>query len=135
MAISDNTKRKQKDTDRGEVSLATTVNAYGGSILYRDAAGRGVAAPVTAQPCAGVVVTQADNSAGANDDVVAEVYEEGCFEFTFSNAITAADIGKVVYGVDNDTVDDADPGEGCVIGYLVKVTSGTTGFVRLELFN
>ncbi len=104
-----NTRARQGDT-RVE-GVAASVKVWGGSIVMRNAAGY-LTKGATATGCAGVGRAEAvaDNFAGANGAVTVE-YRQGIFLFANSAAgdlITIADIGKLCYIVDDQTVAKTD---------------------------
>jgi hypothetical protein len=104
-----NTRARVGDT-RVE-GLAAAIKVFAGSIVMRNAAGY-ITKGATATGCAGVGRAEAlaDNSAGAAGAVSVE-YRQGIFLFANSAAgdlITIADIGKLCYIVDDQTVAKTD---------------------------
>lgn len=104
-----NTRLRQGDT-RVE-GLAAAIKVFAGSIVMRNAAGD-ITKGATATVCAGVGRAEAtvDNSAGIAGALTVE-YRQGIFLFANSTAgdlITRADIGKLCYIVDDQTVAKTD---------------------------
>ena len=104
-----NTRLRQGDT-RVE-GLAASIKVWAGSIVMRNAAGD-ITKGAIATGCAGVGRAEAtvDNSAGAAGALTVE-YRMGNFLFANSAAgdlITKADIGKLCYIVDDQTVAKTD---------------------------
>jgi hypothetical protein len=87
------------------------VKIFAGSIVCRDASGYATKGQTAlGLRGAGIALEQVDNSAGQAGDKAIEV-REGVFRFDNSaagDAITAADIGKVCYVVDDHTVAKTD---------------------------
>ncbi|WP_425072581.1 hypothetical protein [Sagittula sp. S175] len=100
-----NTPRAQGDTRQGAVAAGETI--YAGALVMRDASGNLVAGR-TATGLVGVgrAEEQVDNATGAAGDK-SLTYRPGVFRYANSAAadeITAADIGKAAYAVDDQTV-------------------------------
>lgn len=92
-------------------AVAAAMKIFGGSLIMRNAAGH-LTKGATATNCAGVgrAENTVDNSAGAAGALNVE-YRVGTFLFANSAAgdlITIADIGKVCYIVDDQTVAKTD---------------------------
>lgn len=87
--------------------IGASVRAFAGGIAVLNASGYAVPATTATERIAlGRFKTEADNSAGANGALSVEV-ERGVFRFENSadaDLITAADIGKRCYLVDDQTV-------------------------------
>jgi len=97
--------------DLRKQALAASVKVFNGGILMRNASGY-LTKGQTALGLVGVGVAneQVDNSAGAAGDKKVE-YREGIYPFANSSsadAITIADIGKVCFAVDDQTVAKTD---------------------------
>lgn len=93
----------RRDGDVVEVPVAAAALIYAGAMVARNADGNAVAAADTA----GLVVigradARADNSAGAAGAISVTV-RRGVFAWAHS-ALTRADLGKVLYAVDDQTV-------------------------------
>ncbi|MGB3407086.1 MAG: hypothetical protein WBA67_06290 [Jannaschia sp.] len=87
--------------------MAAAVSIFAGAMIMRNAAGNLVPATAAANlvgvGCASRTIDNSDGAAGAE----AAEYVPGIFRFANSaaaDAITAADIGKLVYAVDDQTV-------------------------------
>lgn len=105
LAADRNTPRTEGKIDSHPVKAATKI--YAGALVMFDAAGWLVpaSAATTLKP-GGRAEARADNSAGANGDVSANV-RRGTFRWGNSaagDAITRADIGASAYAVDDQTV-------------------------------
>jgi hypothetical protein len=103
------TKRRSGSELAWPVAAATKI--YGGILIALNAAGFLVAAADTAglRVC-GVSDQLADNSAGANGDILCQLRRQGPqnsqFQFAndATNPVTQADLGKIVYVKDDHTV-------------------------------
>lgn len=107
---SDRNTRARLGNNRVE-GLAASVKVWSGSIVMRNAAGY-VTKGATATGCMGVGRAEAtvDNTSGAAGALTVE-YTQGTFLFANSasgDLITIADIGKVCYIVDDQTVAKTD---------------------------
>lgn len=100
-----NTPARSGDVTELPVKAATKV--FQGSLAAVDASGRAVPMAVaTTLRGVGRAEHEADNSAGADGDIRLRI-ARGIFRFansTSTDLITAADIGKDCYGVDDQTV-------------------------------
>lgn len=98
---------KQRSGDRRSFGVAASVLIYQGAMVAVDA--NGFATPMatsTTLQGVGRAEAQADNSSGANGAITVEV-GAGIYPFANSAAadeINKDDIGKVCYGVDDQTV-------------------------------
>lgn len=83
---------------------------------------------------AGVAREDVDNTTGADDALDATFYREGTFKFA-STGLTAADVGKRVYVIDNQTVgirDHASVDQGIYVGVITEVVSATACYVDIQ---
>jgi len=96
-----------KDRERSiNMKVAATTKLFAGAGVCSDALGNAVAASDTAGLATmGIAEEQVDNSAGAAGDLELRV-RKGVFELdtTGANAVTAADIGRVVFWLDDQNV-------------------------------
>lgn len=104
-----NTRRRQGDSQ--VEALAASVKVFAGSLVMRNAAGH-LTKGITATGATGVgrAGCTADNSAGAAGALTLE-YRRGIFLFANSaggDLITIADLGKLCYIVDDQTVAKSD---------------------------
>lgn len=93
--------------------VKASTKIFGGAMVGVDASGNAMPAGLIAGGtlyCVGVSKAQADNSAGAAGDIDVRI-ERGIFPLNNSaaaDAITAGDIGKLCYVVDDNTVAKTD---------------------------
>ncbi|KKM67318.1 hypothetical protein LCGC14_1472270 [marine sediment metagenome] len=96
-----------KDRERSiNMKVAATTKLFAGAGICSDALGNAVAAAdVAGLATMGIAEEQVDNSAGAAGDLEIRV-RKGVFEFETSggSAVTAADVGRVVFWLDDQTV-------------------------------
>lgn len=93
---------------------------YAGAMVAVDSSGEAVNATDTASDkVVGRAAEYVDNSA---DGKVITV-DIGIFGWAKSGTISDANIGDIVYVVDNQTVATADPGNGCIAGIVVEQDS------------
>jgi len=106
MALTADRNTPRREGDNRVDGLAASVVVFGGAILMRNAAGyltKGATA--TDLVGAGVAMEARTGGANAGDEVIE--WRAGRFRFknsTSTDAITIADIGKIFYVVDDETV-------------------------------
>lgn len=111
----------------------SAVKVFKGSLLANNTAGYAAkAADTSGFTLAGIAHEQVDNSAGAAGDKTVRVYRTGIVELNFSGTATQADVGKVVYMVDDNTVGlAATTTNDVIVGRIVSFVTATK--VRVEL--
>ncbi|MBX9944941.1 MAG: hypothetical protein K2Y40_12735 [Reyranella sp.] len=109
------------------IGAKAATRLWSGSFVFNDAGvGRG-GAPTAATPVLGVNQAEVNNLDGADNalDVVAEL---GCFPFgigSAGDALTAADYGKDVFAIDDQTVGKTNGGATRpTAGKLVRIENG-----------
>jgi|GEM_PF-6186294 len=126
---------KTRVGDQEEFEVAASVQLFGGAFACLDSNGRLVDATDHASRLfAGIVVAGRDNSSGAAGDKDAMVYTSGEYLLTGSG-FSAADEGKPVYLIDNDTVGlagNADVNELLYVGIITRYKSATTVYVDIH---
>ena len=105
---------------------------YKGALVKHNAAGfLAPCAPEAGGKFAGVAYEKVDNSGGSAGDLKGRVLKEGAFLLT-SSGLVAADAGKKVYAVDDETVALAySPSAQCV-GTIEEVVSSTLAYVKIN---
>lgn len=96
---------------------------YSRSLVFLDASGW--AAPATAAVslfCAGVAQENVDNSAGANGDKTLRARRRGFCTIVNGDTIVQADIGKLAWAIDDQTVAKGATGRS-LVGTIVEVES------------
>lgn len=108
----------------GEWPVKAAEKIPGGVLTARNTSGYAVnASDAASLTFAGVAVEAADNTNGAPAAITVQTHRRGVFLFANGDAIAAADIGKVVYVADNQTVVKADPGHTLKCGKVAAVES------------
>ncbi len=135
MAVTANqvVKRQGRDGKIRSVGVAADAVIYEGTLVYEDAGGdaAGVIVDETTS-FLGIARKKVDNTGGADGDLNIELWTDGDFELTLdSGSAVAADLGKVVYGVDNYTVSETATDQPRV-GTIVKVVDTSTVWVSIK---
>lgn len=117
-----------------EIPMKANTTIYGGGMVAVGGAD-GYAAPAanTANMVA-MGVAKAQKTCGATAGSVKVEVEYGIFEMNASS-ITQAMVGDLMYVVDDNTVDDSDPGNTVKAGILIKYISATKGEVLISPFS
>lgn len=128
-----NTPRHSGEQLAGAVAASTLI--YAGALVMRNAAGY-VIEGQTATGLVGVgrAEERIDNSAGSNGDLTL-TYRPGTFRFAnsaSSDEITIAEIGEVVYAVDDQTVAKTDDSEARSPAGIVIDVDAQGVWVRLD---
>lgn len=125
----------QKPAEVGLCGVAALAVIYAGTMLCYDADGYIVDGADTAgYRFAGVAREDVSNAAGADGDKDATFFREGTFKFA-SSGLTAADVGKPVFLIDNQTVgllDHASVDMAIYVGVITEVVSATLCFVDID---
>ncbi|MGQ9919846.1 MAG: hypothetical protein ACUVRZ_00795 [Desulfobacca sp.] len=104
---------------------------FAGAMVAVDSTGYAVpAGNTTGHRFVGVAMEQVDNTTGANGAATVRVRTAGVFEFD-ATSISQANVGAEMYVVDDQTFDDANPGQGIKCGRLVKYVSATKGWIKI----
>lgn len=114
----------RRDGVEFERPVAAAQKIYAGSIVMRNAAGDAVKGAVAAgQKALGVAQELADNTSGAAGAINVKI-RRGCFQFANDGTVQAAEIGRLAYVVDDQTVADNDgAGARSALGVIVDVDS------------
>lgn len=111
------------------VKAATKI--YSGALVATDATGYALpAATATGLKIWGIAEETTDNSAGGNGDVFIKV-RRGAFNFnvgTAGDALSQADVGSMVYAIDDNTVGKVATGRSVAGKFLGFETDGTPYF-------
>ena len=133
MAVTSNQILKRQEGDRASYPSAASTNHYESVFAFINSGGYADDDHASgANDFGGIVITQVDNSSGANGDLDVEVYRTGIFELTGSG-FTQADIGTAVYATDNYTLTKTSTSNtqvGKIVGYIsaTKVKVAIDGF-------
>ena len=121
--------------DAGDIvqAKAAAVNLYQNTIAFYDATTGYVTNDdnAGANPFAGIVYQQCDNSGGSAGDKVVELYTEGVFRLTGSS-FTQGTAGDLIYATDNFTT-TATSTNASRIGRAVNYVSATQMDVMIDV--
>lgn len=130
-ALTQDRETARKDFLLKSVPVAASTVIYKGSLVAINSSGYAVPAADSASlRVIGVAYEKADNSAGANAAIDVRVQTAGIYKFAASS-ITQAMVGKIMYVVDDQTVDDAVGTNGIKAGRLVEFVATTEGWIEV----
>jgi len=134
VALTDNKEVSEKHRRLIENPVAGSSTIFKGAIVMGNASGfLAPAASLAGATMAGMAYEKADNSNGAAGDIDCKLLREGLFELAGSG-FTQADIGKVVYATDDQTVSLTQAvGDEVAVGKIAQVVSATSVFVDIEV--
>jgi hypothetical protein len=105
---------------------------YEGTLAYNEAASGYLTDVIStnANKFRGIVISEVDNSGGASGEKDVELYTAG--EFVLKGAgLAQTDVGKPVYGVDNDTI-STDSTDKPRVGTITEFISTTRVAVEID---
>lgn len=111
---------------------AAAENLYQGTLCYAVAASGYITGDdaAGANHFMGIVKEQVDNSGGSAGDLDVEFYQEGEFELKGSGFVLA-DVGDLVYGIDNDTIQKSAT-SATLVGHVSEYVSATRLMVKIR---
>jgi hypothetical protein len=131
-------KRQGRDGNIVAVPVAAEAILYEGTMCFEDAGGDFTGTVLENGQFGGIVRKKVDNTGGVDASggsaagKWAEVWTDGVFELNMdTTSLTAADIGKPVYGVDNYTVSETAT-DLVPVGVLVKIISTSKALVSIH---
>jgi hypothetical protein len=132
LAADRNTEYSLGDTLALPVKASTTI--YAGSLVCIDATGYAVpAADTVGLIFVGVATAQADNASGAAGDINVVVRRRGRYLLTYDGTATQADVGSLVYAVNDQTVDlTADTTNDILIGIVAKMEDADELWIEID---
>lgn len=117
---------------RRSVPVAASTILYEGTLCFEDAGGDFTGTVLENGSFGGIVCDNVDNSAGADAAKYADVWVSGDFVLPMdTTSLTAADIGKPVYGVDNFTITETAT-DLVPVGILVRILSTSSAIVSIH---
>lgn len=123
--------RRRGVCERRHVPVAASTILYEGTLCFEDAGGDFTGTVLENGSFGGIVCDYVDNSAGADAAKKVDVFTTGEFILNMdTTSLTAADIGKPVYGVDNFTVTETAT-DLVPVGVITEVIS--TSQARVEI--
>jgi hypothetical protein len=131
MAVTENKLIKRQDGEKGNCPVEEAVHLYQGTLAFFNSAGYlvGIVAG-GANPFAGLMIKEADNSTGADGAINGEFWTDGDFPM-FGTGFTQATVGLDIYATDNYTVGTSGSATSYV-GQCVGYVSSTQIIVRIK---
>lgn len=134
-AATQDVRTKSRNAELVGYPVAASTELFAGTLLCLNASGYAVDGADTAGlTFAGICQRAVDNSDGAAGDETVEVWTRGAWLLTGSG-FTAADVGELVYLIDNNTVGlaaSASVDEHIVVGSIIEVVDSSTVYVDLQ---
>jgi len=131
-ALSDDREVKRKDGEYQLYEIYAGATIYKGALVcVRDSDGYLVPLSDTSGlTFVGVALEQVDNSGGASGALEVRVEKIGNYQYAKASAVQA-DVGDLVYGLDDQTVGLSSTNS-IEVGYIQKVIDSSTVYVRID---
>lgn len=133
-AVTYDVSRQQGDLVNGTVNypIAASVTLYQGALCILGLDGYVYPYPTTGVIPAKFLIATIGYTGGATDGAeTGDFYAYGVFKF-IASSISVDDVGKTMYAVDNNTIDDVKAVDTFAVGVLVRYNSATEGWVDLN---
>lgn len=121
MAVTANQLIKRQEGEKGSAPVEEATRLYQGTLAFFNAAGYLVGIVASgANPFAGVMIGEADNTSGADGDINGSFWQDGDFEMTGSG-FSQATVGLDIFASDNYTVTTSNSSTSYVgrcVGYI-----------------
>jgi hypothetical protein len=112
------------------------IHVYKGTMLNVDADGYvGKAAAAANTFFAGICLEEVDNSGGSAGDLNAKIARNGRWLLTFSDTLTIADVGSVVYATDDQTATVTSAANAQIVGTITEFVTASTAWVDISKMN
>ena len=133
MAVTENQIIKRQDGDRRSYPVKASTKILDGTLVYLTAGGYADDDTATGvNGFVGIANGEADNTSGSDGDITVEVFAEGDFVLVGAGTYTQADVGSVIYGDDNYTINTSIGSTSVPIGRCVGFVSATKLVVEIE---
>jgi predicted RecA/RadA family phage recombinase len=134
MALSDNKEVSEKHRRLLQNPVAGSSVIFKGAIVMSNASGfLAPASSLADAKMAGIAYEKCDNSTGSAGDKECKLLREGAFLLSGSG-FTQADVGKVVYATDDETVALTQAvGDEVAVGKIAQVVSASQVYVDIEV--
>ena len=133
MAVTENQIIKRQDGDRRSYPVKASTKILDGTLVFLTAGGYADDDTATGvNGFVGIANGEADNTSGGDGDITVEVFAEGDFVLVGAGTYTQADVGSVIYGDDNYTINTSIGSTSVPIGRCVGFVSGTKLIVEIE---
>ncbi len=133
MAVTANQLITRQDGCKRSYPVAASTRIYQGTLVFQDADGNAASGTATGvNGFIGIANEDVDNSGGSAGDKKVEVLTSGDFVLVGAGTYTQADVGLLIYGDDNYTINVAIGSTSVPIGLSVGLVSGTKLVVRIR---
>lgn len=133
-ALTENRYTKHRDGIISAHPVKASTAIYKGSLVCADSTGYAIPGADTAGLIVlGIAIEAADNSSGANGDLSVRVQAAGVFSFAKSGTIAQADLGSVLYVVDDQTVGLTAATTNDIEAGRLEALDGSSVWLRLQL--
>lgn len=133
MAVTENQIINRRAGNRRAYPVKASTKILDGTLVYLTAGGYADDDTATGvNGFVGIAVGEADNSSGSDGDITVEVEVEGDFVLVGAGTYTQADVGSVIYGDDNYTINTSIGSTSVPIGRCVGFVSATKLIVEIE---
>lgn len=133
MAVTENQIIKRQDGDRRSYPVKASTKILDGTLVYLTAGGYADDDTATGvNGFVGIANGEADNTSGSDGDITVEVFAEGDFVLVGAGTYTQANVGDVIYGDDNYTINTSIGSTSVPIGRCVGFVSATKLVVEIE---
>jgi hypothetical protein len=133
MAVTENQIIKRQDGNRRSYPVKASTKIYDGTLVFLTTGGYADDDTATGvNGFVGIANGEADNSSGSDGDITVEVFAEGDFVLVGAGTYSQADVGSVIYGDDNYTINTSIGSTSVPIGKCVGFVSATKLIVEIE---
>lgn len=133
MAVTENQIIKRQDGNRRSYPVKASTKIYDGTLVFLTTGGYADDDTATGvNGFVGIANGEADNTNGSDGDITVEVFAEGDFVLVGAGTYSQADVGSVIYGDDNYTINTSIGSTSVPIGKCVGFVSATKLIVEIE---
>ena len=133
MAVTENQIIKRQDGNRRSYPVKASTKIYDGTLVFLTTGGYADDDTATGvNGFVGIANGEADNSSGSDGDITVEVFAEGDFVLVGAGTYSQADVGSVIYGDDNYTINTSIGSTSVPVGKCVGFVSATKLIVEIE---
>ncbi len=133
MAVTANQLIKMQAGEKRSIPVAASTRIYQGTLVYITATGYADDDTATGvNGFAGIAIAEADNSSGSAGDINVEVWTRGDFELVGAGTYSQANVGDMIYGDDNYTINSSIGSTSVPIGRCVSYVSATKLIIAIR---
>lgn len=133
MAVTANQLIKRQEGCKRSYPVAASTRIYQGTLVYQTTSGYADDDTATGvNGFLGIAVAEADNSSGSAGDINVEVWTDGDFELVGAGTYGQTDVGQIIYGDDNYTINNSIGSTSVPIGLCVGYVAATKLIVSIE---